>query len=81
MMSLKQRLALFLLLPVAMMLTVTGYMVFVLAKKTMMEEWKESSILKLQRAAHHIDMRLDKPTEWIEMFHKVGGQSVSNDVQ
>jgi class 3 adenylate cyclase len=75
-MSLKQRLILFLLLPVAIMLTVTGYLVFVLAKETMMEEWKESSILKLQRAAHHIDMRLDKPVEWIEMFHKVGGQSM-----
>ena len=80
-MSLKQRLILFLLFPVAIMLTVTGYLVFVLAKKTMMEEWKESSILKLQRAAHHIDMRLDKPTEWIEMFHKVGGQSATVAVQ
>ena len=80
-MGLKHRLILFLLLPVAIMLSVTGYLVFVLAKETMMEEWKESSILKLQRAAHHIDMRLDKPTEWIEMFHKVGGQSVSDDVQ
>jgi len=79
--SLKQRLALFLLLPVAIMLFVTGYLVFVLAKKTMMEEWKESSILKLQRAAHHIDMRLDKPAEWIEMFHKVGGQSATVAVQ
>jgi adenylate cyclase len=80
-MGLKHRLILFLLLPVAIMLSVTGYLVFVLAKETMMEEWKESSILKLQRAAHHIDMRLDKPTEWIEMFHKVGGQSVNDDVQ
>jgi adenylate cyclase len=80
-MGLKHRLTLFLLLPVAIMLSVTGYLVFVLAKETMMEEWKESSILKLQRAAHHIDMRLDKPTEWIEMFHKVGGQSVDDDVQ
>jgi len=79
--SLKQRLALFLLLPVAVMLSATGYLVFELAKKTMMEEWKESSILKLQRAAHHIDMRLDKPTEWIEMFNKVGGQSATVAVQ
>jgi len=42
--SLKQRLTLFLLLPVAIMLFVTGYRVFVLAKKTMMGEWKESSL-------------------------------------
>jgi len=80
-MTLKQRLTLFLLVPVAIMLTVTGYLVFVLAKKTMMEEWKESSILKLQRAAHHIDMRLERPIEWIEMFHKVGGQSMDTAVR
>jgi len=63
------------------MLTVTGYLVFVLAKETMMEEWKESSILKLQRAAHYIDMRVEKPAEWIEMFQAAGGRSMNPAVQ
>lgn len=80
-MSLKQRLILFLLVPVAGMLTVTGYLVFMLAKETMMEEWKESSILKLQRASHYIDMRLEKPAEWIAMFRAAGGRSMNPAVQ
>ena len=39
----------------------------------MLNQWKEGAILKLQRAAHYIDMRLGRPIEWIEMFHKTGG--------
>ena len=70
--TLKQRLIVFLLLPVALMLFGTGYLGFVFARKTMMEEWKEAAILKLQRAAHYIDMRLNRPTELIKMFHSTG---------
>ena len=40
----------------------------------MLEGWREAAILKLQRAAHHIDMRLSRPLEWIDVFHKSGGR-------
>ncbi len=70
--SLNQRLALFLLLPVALLLFFTGFVGFVFARKVLLDEWKEASVLKLQRAAHFIDMRLTRPIEVINMFHDTG---------
>jgi len=70
--SLNQRLALFLLLPVALLLFVTGFVGFIFARNVLLDEWKEASVLKLQRAAHFIDMRLSQPIELINMFHNTG---------
>jgi class 3 adenylate cyclase len=70
--SLRQRLILFLLLPVATLLFIMGFVGFIFARATMLDEWQEAAILKLQRAAHHMDMRLSRPIEWMEMFHKTG---------
>lgn len=75
--TLRQRLALFLLLPTALFLLGVGFLGFIFARSTMLDEWNEAAILKLQRAAHHIDMRLSRPVEWIEMFHKTGGMGDS----
>jgi len=47
---------------------------FFYARKIMLGQWTEAAIVKLQRAAHNIDMRLSRPIEWIEMFHKTGGE-------
>lgn len=70
--SLRQRLVLFLLLPVTLLLFTMGFIGFMFAKATMLDEWREAAILKLQRAAHHMDMRLSRPRQWMEMFHKTG---------
>jgi len=70
--SLNQRLTLFLLLPVALLLFLTGFGGFIFARKVLLDEWREASLLKLQRAAHHIDMRLNRPIEIIHMFHRTG---------
>jgi adenylate cyclase len=70
--SLNQRLAFFLLLPVALLLFLTGFVGFIFARSVLLDEWKEVSVLKLQRAAHFIDMRLSRPIEVINMFHNTG---------
>jgi hypothetical protein len=49
-----------------------GFVGFIFARATMLDEWREAAILKLQRAAHHLAMRLSRPIEWMEMFHKSG---------
>ncbi len=68
--SLQRRVSLLLLLPVALVLFLTGFFAFLYAKESLLGEWREASILKLQRAAHYIDMRLGRPINWVEMFHK-----------
>ncbi|MBN1105446.1 MAG: HAMP domain-containing protein [Deltaproteobacteria bacterium] len=71
--SLEQRLALFLLLPVAILLFLTGFLGFLYARNIMLREWREVAVLKLQRAAHHLDMRLGRPIQWVNMFHRTAG--------
>ena len=70
--SLQQRLIFFLLLPVAGLLVLVGLLGFIYARQVMLDQWREAAIANLRWAAHNIDMRLGRPIEWIEMFHKTG---------
>jgi len=79
--SLRQRFTLFLIIPVALLLFLTGLSGFFYSRQTLLEEWREAAILKLQRAAHHIDMRLSKPIEWVNMFHRTAGGHGGASVQ
>lgn len=67
--SLEQRLVVFVLLPVALLLFLTGFLGFLYARTILLREWREAAVLKLERAAHHLEMRLTRPMEWIHAFH------------
>ncbi|MDZ7696410.1 MAG: adenylate/guanylate cyclase domain-containing protein [Deltaproteobacteria bacterium] len=71
--TLQQRITLLLLLPIAAVIIITGVLGFLYAKENLLNEWRDGAIVKLQRAAHYIDMRLNRPIEWMEMFHKTAG--------
>jgi class 3 adenylate cyclase len=74
--SLQQRIAFMLLFPVALLLIATGILGFVYARKSLLDEWKEAAILKLERAAHYIDMRLGRPLSFIDILDEIpAGQS------
>lgn len=79
--SLQQRLILFLLLPVALLLFLIGFLGFIYARQTLLNEWQEAAVLKLERAAHYIDMRLEKSEDWIKLFEKTGEMSDAYGVQ
>jgi sigma-B regulation protein RsbU (phosphoserine phosphatase) len=79
--SLQQRLMLFLLLPVTVLLIGMGVVGFVYAKSNLLAQWKEAAILKLQRAAHDVDMRLNRPRQWLEMFNLTGGEHFDEHTQ
>lgn len=66
--TLQQRFVVFMLLPVALLLGVMGGMGFVYARNVLLRQWEEAAILKLQLAAHHVDMRLARPKEWVRSF-------------
>ena len=68
--SLHQRTTLFLILPVAVLLLAMGAAVFGYARNALLNQWTEATILKLQRAAHHVDMRLEAPQKWMRMFQE-----------
>jgi adenylate cyclase len=79
--SLQQRLVLFLLIPTALLLFGMGFLGFIYARGIMLSQWREAAILKLQRAAHHVDMRLSKPIMWIKMLQKPGDQQQLYSIQ
>lgn len=56
----------FLILPVAIFLMVTGMSGYVYIRNSLLQEWQETAILRLERAAHQIDMRLQLLRQWME---------------
>lgn len=79
--SLQQRLYVFMLLPVAVLLLAMGYMGLVSARNHLLTQWGESAILRLQQAAHHIDMRLSRPKDMLKLFNKTAGIPHAHHVQ
>ena len=79
--SLQQRLMLFLFLPVAALLISMGIIGFVYARNSLLKEWREAAMLKLQRAAHEVDMRLSRPLKWLEMYNNTGGEHSDQQTQ
>ena len=71
--SLQQRLAIFVLFPVALLLLGMGFVGFIYARNSLLAQWREAAILKLQRAAHSVDMRLDRTKKWIEALDEAEG--------
>ena len=68
--TLQQRFVVFMVLPVALLLFATGSVGFFYARDALIEQWEEAAILRLQRAAHHVDMRLARPKEWVDLYLK-----------
>lgn len=63
--SLNQRLSWYLILPVAVLLIILGVAGFFYARNQLLTQWREASLLKLQRAAHQVDMKLERSKEMV----------------
>jgi sigma-B regulation protein RsbU (phosphoserine phosphatase) len=79
--SLQQRLMLFLFLPVAALLIGMGIVGLVYARNSLLTQWREAAVLKLQRAAHDVDMRLRRLLNWLEMYNDTGGEHFDEHTQ
>ena len=71
--SLQGRFTVFLILPVTALLVVMGVAGFFYARDLLLDQWREAAILKLQRAAHQMDMHLAGIKEGIRLFHETSG--------
>jgi sigma-B regulation protein RsbU (phosphoserine phosphatase) len=63
--SLQQRLSLFMIIPVALLLIGMGVAGFIYARDALLSQWQEAAVLKLQRGAHQVDMHLSRIRNWI----------------
>jgi sigma-B regulation protein RsbU (phosphoserine phosphatase) len=68
--SLQQRLSLFMILPVALLMIGMGIAGFIYARDILLSQWQEAAVLKLERAAHKVDMRLSRIKDWIHALDK-----------
>ena len=68
--SLQQRLAVFMLFPVALLLVLAGIVGFFYSRTNLLRQWQETAILELQKQAHYVDMRLHQPKQWLKTFNK-----------
>ena len=66
--TLQRRFVLLILVPVALLMLAMGMAGFVFARRSLLNEWEEATVLKLQRQAHLVDMRLARPKEWIHVL-------------
>ncbi|MGB8336341.1 MAG: hypothetical protein WCE56_17740, partial [Desulfobacterales bacterium] len=56
--TLQSRFTLFMILPVGILLIIVGSSAFFYARDLVLSQWRDASILRLQRTAHEVDMRL-----------------------
>jgi len=63
--SLQRRIAIYLLFPMFVLLLGMGGAGFLFAGKTLLDQWGETAVAKLQATAHRIDMRLGRPKEML----------------
>lgn len=68
--SLQQRLSLFMILPVALLLVGMGIASFIYARDALLSQWREAAVLKLERGAHQVDMHLSRIRNWIHSLDK-----------
>jgi sigma-B regulation protein RsbU (phosphoserine phosphatase) len=73
--SLQQRLSLFMILPVALLLVGMGIAGFIYARDVLLSQWQEAAVLKLQRGANLVDMHLGRIRNWIHSLDKAAESS------
>lgn len=79
--SLQQRLTIFLLAPVGLLLILMATLGFIYARNALLSQWHEKAILQLQRAAHSIDMRISRPKMWLHMYTSILGDARAQNIQ
>ncbi|MBT4875437.1 MAG: adenylate/guanylate cyclase domain-containing protein [Desulfobacula sp.] len=68
--TLQGKLIILLLFPVIIVVFSGGIVSFLYTRNVMLNQWNESAILKLQRAAHALEMKISKPIDMVNLFYK-----------
>ena len=79
--TLERRLIVLLVLPVTLFLLVLGLSGYRFISGLLFKEWQDNAILRLERAAHLMDMRLNRQVEWMRMFAQAGRDHRGQEIQ
>ncbi len=76
--SLQKRLLFFLIIPVALFMGASGLIGYNFIRDSLVKEWQQIAILRMERAAHQMDMRLHLPMQWMEAVAKAKNAEIQN---
>jgi len=76
--TLQQKTALFVLMPTFLLFSVAGFGGFFFAQKSLLMQWSEVANANLQRAAHVIDMRLNRPKDLLQRLQYTSGTGMAH---
>ena len=68
--SLKQKTAIFILLPTFLIMVSIGGIGLQLIRQVLLDQWQETAVTKLQRSAHYVDMRLMRPKQILRFLRQ-----------
>ena len=70
----------FIILPVFCFLTLTGVTGFLAVRNVLITQWGETALAKLEKAAHTIDMQLNRPKQLLTLLDGMSRQDFENGV-
>ncbi len=79
--TLQRRLTVLLVVPLTLFLLGFGFFGYRFIHGILFKEWGDIAILRLERAAHQMDMKLHEQTGWMESFARAGQDSHGEDIQ
>jgi hypothetical protein len=79
--TLERRLIVLLVVPVTLFLLIIGIFGYRFIQGLLFKDWQEIAILRLERAAHQMDMRLHGQMQWMETFARAGQDPQGKEIQ
>jgi adenylate cyclase len=79
--TLQRRLTVLLVVPLTLFLLGFGFFGYRFIHGILFTEWREIAILRLERAAHQLDMKLHEQIGWMESFARAGQDSQGEVIQ
>jgi len=79
--SLQQRTVVFILAPIFLLLTLAGWFGYQAVRKVLLDQWSETAQAKLERAAHNIDMELNRPKQLLFLLEGLTPQYATGSIR
>ena len=79
--SLQQKLIVFVVLPVAIILSSIGIAGYFYIRDGLSNRWQQIAVLQMERAAQRLEIRLNKPINLIESFARAGREPAAEEIQ
>lgn len=78
--SLHQRTIIFILVPIFLFLTLVGIFGYRSVRKLLLDQWGETALANMERAAHNIDMELNRPKQILFLLEGLSKKNSTENI-